>query len=129
MCPKRNLISVGLLEEDQLSLSYSTYFLSIFLLVGIDDSSLSGFVLQFGASFHGSMVEFWESTSHKVFQIMCNNRIASFVVLPHWVTFSTCEGSLALKNVLFVAVFFFFFPALTRELEASPKLLSSVDCL
>ena len=72
-----NLSSVGLLDEDQLIVSCSTYVLSIlFLFRGMVDSNLSGFILELGPTFQGSMVEFWESSSHRVFQIMCNSRMA-----------------------------------------------------
>ena len=64
-----NLSSVAVLEEDQLIFNCSSYFLSIFCFPeGIVDSSLSDLVLELGPSFHGSIVEFWESTSQSDFQ-------------------------------------------------------------
>ena len=59
LCPRMNLSSVGLLDDDQLIFNCSTYILSIlFLFRGMVDSSLSGFILDLGPSFEGSMVEF-----------------------------------------------------------------------
>ena len=98
LCPRMNLSSVGLLNEDQMIFNCSMYVLSIlFLLRGVVDSNLSGFVLELGPTFQGSMVELWESTSHSVFQIMCNSRMASLIEWFHSATLSNCVGSLTLR--------------------------------
>ena len=76
---------IGCVRGGPADLQLFYVFLSIFNFhVGIVDSSLRGFVLELGPSFHGSMVEFWESKSHSAFHTSWRSSIVSTVTCDHF---------------------------------------------